>query len=380
MSSKIACVLIASLVLMVVAVPSISADIPSPKQQIESGIPPEDVQCRENFVLVIRDNGKAACVTYATAEHKGWKTYEQRQNLQNAGTAYSAPSLGNYANFTISNFPRLGETATLTLTTTKLMPFDIDEDFSREGNIAFGFEIEDGFEFVGVTPTDRLDYHKPSKNAIYYQKYLVLPANTTTSMEVTIKAVKEGNHLITAHPGITNYVSLYLTVGKNETTIYEKPSLEDLNASGASTEPKLSKEERLALSIRNDANVESADVIETTYPTPEEYRQRLEKEGTMTQEEIDAEIKRYTEERAGDPDLDTQSSSFLPKAYASSSITGRGTIQITPSFADDTDDRASGINVCAVDRNSSTKGYDVIKNTKGKDGNSSSFRSVFALE
>lgn len=47
--------------------------IPSPRQQLTEGISPEDIQCRENRVLVIRDNGNPACVTEKTAEKRGWK-------------------------------------------------------------------------------------------------------------------------------------------------------------------------------------------------------------------------------------------------------------------------------------------------------------------
>jgi len=53
--------------------PSYSEDtIPSPKKQIESGVSPEDVMCRENRVLVIRDNGKVACVKESTSEKLRW--------------------------------------------------------------------------------------------------------------------------------------------------------------------------------------------------------------------------------------------------------------------------------------------------------------------
>ena len=44
------------------------SDYVSPKKQLESGVLPEDIQCRENKVLVIRDNGNPACVTSKTSE------------------------------------------------------------------------------------------------------------------------------------------------------------------------------------------------------------------------------------------------------------------------------------------------------------------------
>ena len=45
----------------------------SPKKQMESGVLPEDVQCKDNKVLVIRDNGKVACVTKRVADKLDWE-------------------------------------------------------------------------------------------------------------------------------------------------------------------------------------------------------------------------------------------------------------------------------------------------------------------
>ena len=49
--------------------------IASPKHQLESGILPDDIQCRDNRILVIRTNGNPACLTPQTAEklmERGW--------------------------------------------------------------------------------------------------------------------------------------------------------------------------------------------------------------------------------------------------------------------------------------------------------------------
>ncbi len=47
--------------------------ITSPKHQLESGIAPEDITCRDNRVLVLRTNGNPACVKETTSEKLGWK-------------------------------------------------------------------------------------------------------------------------------------------------------------------------------------------------------------------------------------------------------------------------------------------------------------------
>ncbi|MEE8181396.1 MAG: serpin family protein, partial [Nitrosopumilaceae archaeon] len=49
--------------------------IASPKHQLESGILPDDIQCRDNRILVLRPNGNPACLTPQTAEklmERGW--------------------------------------------------------------------------------------------------------------------------------------------------------------------------------------------------------------------------------------------------------------------------------------------------------------------
>ena len=48
------------------------AEYLSPKKQLESGISPDDIQCKKNKILAIRDNGKMACVSPSTAEKKLW--------------------------------------------------------------------------------------------------------------------------------------------------------------------------------------------------------------------------------------------------------------------------------------------------------------------
>ena len=50
-----------------------SSSIDSPKHQLESGIAPENVICKENLVLTIRTNGQPACVTERTADKLNWK-------------------------------------------------------------------------------------------------------------------------------------------------------------------------------------------------------------------------------------------------------------------------------------------------------------------
>jgi serpin B len=55
--------------------------IASPKYQLESGIAPENIQCREDRVLVLRPNGNPACVKETTPEKLGWKIVETDSSI-----------------------------------------------------------------------------------------------------------------------------------------------------------------------------------------------------------------------------------------------------------------------------------------------------------
>ena len=51
--------------------------ITSPRHQLESGIAQENIVCKENRVLVLRNNGYPACVTEKTADRTGWEIISQ---------------------------------------------------------------------------------------------------------------------------------------------------------------------------------------------------------------------------------------------------------------------------------------------------------------
>jgi serpin B len=55
--------------------------IASPKYQLESGIDPENIICREDRVLVLRPNGNPACVKETTPEKLGWRIVETDSNI-----------------------------------------------------------------------------------------------------------------------------------------------------------------------------------------------------------------------------------------------------------------------------------------------------------
>ena len=59
------------ILLSVLVLQQAHAQLDSPSAQMRSGVPPEEVQCNEGLLLVIRHGGDPACVREATAERLG---------------------------------------------------------------------------------------------------------------------------------------------------------------------------------------------------------------------------------------------------------------------------------------------------------------------
>jgi len=68
--------------------------IASPRHQLESGIAPENIQCREDRVLVLRTNGNPSCVKY----HWMSRTHISAANTFSHGINPSEKYLFNFPN------------------------------------------------------------------------------------------------------------------------------------------------------------------------------------------------------------------------------------------------------------------------------------------
>ena len=64
--------MVLSIILITSIIPSYSEYL-SPKKQLELGIPIEEIECKENRLLVIRNNGNPACVSERTVERTEWE-------------------------------------------------------------------------------------------------------------------------------------------------------------------------------------------------------------------------------------------------------------------------------------------------------------------
>ena len=55
----------------------ISEQIPSPKKQLDSGMAPHDVICRDGLVLVESSTNQIECTHETTAQKMGWRVISQ---------------------------------------------------------------------------------------------------------------------------------------------------------------------------------------------------------------------------------------------------------------------------------------------------------------
>ncbi len=73
--SKKFLILYAILPFLIFGATSSYAETPSPLEQTKQGVPASEVACRENFVLMVRESGSAACLTpasYIRSADRGW--------------------------------------------------------------------------------------------------------------------------------------------------------------------------------------------------------------------------------------------------------------------------------------------------------------------
>ena len=142
----------------------ISEQIPSPKKQLDSGVAPHDVICRDGFVLVDRGADKIACIKETSIQNTHWNLIENpyselidskiNNSVQNASLKNSihdktspskimksfstAPSFHRETGFFSSTFPNsvlVNETFVFEYTWMRNMSDDADRYFETCDNI-----------------------------------------------------------------------------------------------------------------------------------------------------------------------------------------------------------------------------------------------------
>lgn len=334
---------------------SYGASFDSPLYQSQNGIDPTDIQCNENLVLVLRANGSPACVTETTADKLGWDivkifgivditpsaieptisqvNYEFPLSSKTMKTEISSEPISWYADFdvTISNLPKVGETAEITVTVTNLDELDVSTMFL---NPYIYIDFSDNFEFVNNTSGK-------------ISKTLVLPVNATETLSATVKAVKPGmGHVGGAATQDYGY-SYWMFVGEDETLLREdyyklhpqiKTAAADvqLNADGTEIEPEPT----------GFPHPKEFDYVESPYEpeggkiTEEELREKLKEEGYSEEEIEEAVQEDFYPEASKQEFFFPQIAGIQLNGYLSTSTSPLAPITIT---------RVADANACAWD-------------------------------
>jgi|APSaa5957512535_1039671.scaffolds.fasta_scaffold112426_1 hypothetical protein len=298
--------------------------------QLEEGIETDQLQCDNiDHVLVLRTNGKMACVTEKTFEKMNWKIFPQFPELgkeplktdltsimhvnqikqinyeyplstndfkvTNVGTSEEGEYFGE-AELIMSNLPNIGETAELTYIVS-----DVNYDIFDNIELPISVRISDNFEFVDLPQENIVHTIFDDKFSGTHEEFYdyqsdsnmipVLAPDEIFEFTFTIRAVSENSDGV---------VSVSSVVGGHfKITVLEDQTL--LRHDFVELYPELA----LALMPVNllvDDNLGTPGV-ETTITdrqlTAEEIRETMESNGYSEEEIIEAIAKSY-------PELSTQ--------------------------------------------------------------------------
>ncbi len=339
----------------------ISNMIQSPKKQLEQGVLPEEIQCREDRILVNRDNGGIACVRESTAEKKNWEilkvdftiteTNPQHDEIVDIAEVISSVKTSD-AKITVSNyqdndaviselgssnfwpqynltFPeqvRIGEPFDVVLDYSYIVP-DIDagyEDYEKRceeyscGDINLHISRPDYVELI-----NRSDYELISRNT--NTEYLphrtgesgFIPDsfdNTGPQQETFTFVINEPTidyNYGAIYSGFYNMDPIYFHVSNNGIVYLSDQKMESIGEGPGQLKEDLSnltyttRAERIAQQVGSEPSIEEfADFLSEYYPS-EDFEQLLASMN-FTQGYID----RFFEQN---PEMRTQS--FVPSLH-----------------------------------------------------------------
>ncbi len=235
--------LVLALIFTVSSIPvSFGSFTGSPNFQLESGIAPDNIQCKSNYVLLLRDSASPICVTEETSDKLLLRDtdvqyikhdqvidvqsltpvllYSSKLNDDSTGGS-SAPEVTILYDqeVTLSKIPKLGETATLSITLTLKPEFSQLSGNSPTEKIT----LENGFSFVN-TDVSSLTL-SPTTNRMSYSESLPVVMNIPTVFQAEITPTQVGNWTVYVDGG--NYKqrhSFYFIVTEDETILGEKPT------------------------------------------------------------------------------------------------------------------------------------------------------------
>ena len=277
------------------------------KVQLEQGIETNQIQCdNPNHVLVQRTNGKLACVSEKSAEKMNWELVDyQKSTISNivydyplyANSLESEQSFGGEpltlfgtVELSISNLPKVGETATLTYTYTQT-----DEYQPYDPYLFHGISLSEQFSFVNQTDvqfyTADPEYHWDMDFESIGKPVEYMNVNDTMTWIVEFTTTGEGVGSIRGgHADAHVNYSLY--AGVNETILYEDyvALYGEPVRMGQHSEPLTENEKLWELHLEALENDENTTTVRACYDVPRDERLAFYEELGLTEAEIQKEF------------------------------------------------------------------------------------------
>jgi len=258
--NKISTVILGISLVFVLFLSSISVSfgsfVGSPNYQLESGVTPEDISCRNNLVLVLRTNGNPACVQDSTSKQFGWEKIEKHSQLVMdtadipfidveldpllySGAPISSKMIEPVATtdssisveptifpsdkeIIISSLPRVGDIIDVTFIAT----YQPTQPHTFE-NAMVAFHVTDTLEFLTIPEGYVVEYTEPQSSwgkqylGIYSLKAIdpvIFDSDVPQKFTVQVKALSEGVATISA--GVFDeQAKIDLVIGSTETLL-----------------------------------------------------------------------------------------------------------------------------------------------------------------
>lgn len=372
-----------------------ASSVDSLKYQLESGVAINDIICRDNLVLVLRTSDSFACVTESTSEKLGWNIIESNisqitYEFPISSKTFIDPSFTTEPKgwwgetiLTISNLPKIGETAEVTATFTNLRDNDTIPEFIKLISVSDNFEVIE-------TSLPILDFGTDGSSV--RGSLMILGTNQTDSITITIKAVKEGKGELYSR-ALESEAHFYLMVGKSETILYED---------WKQNNPQLYSQQQLEFGVQiNDCpqSPKGEEPVPCVAPTPHPIDEvEPAKSAYMADEDISLEVSnqefiKWLEEESGysDEKIKEYKEDLKKKlthdtisditSYAGSFITLYGKVTNDLSqYSKSYDRNVFDVQVCAWDYDSKDRTYDNIGCTNTDERGSYTFGNVRNLD
>ncbi len=198
-------------------------DIQSPHAQFESGVSIEEIQCRDDRVLMQSPSGLPACVFTSSVDplkQRGFiLSYETAPYERPVGSIdQTAPRTSSHTipEVSISRLPNINETATVTINITNNgLPVTNTTENRSSIHLITGWTIPSGFEIVdsgGLEYEIELDRTGNEILRYYYTEFTPLDTDESKTYTIEVRAVNEGHYHITgiSYYRTGGYLGIYL--------------------------------------------------------------------------------------------------------------------------------------------------------------------------